>query len=134
MKCSILFFCCITVVCNLTYGKILRVGYTGIPLAGVDFSGFDLAYNAASPGDTIQIYGSFLVPNFTISKRIVIQGFGYNFDVNSNLQTTSLDAPSQITGTIGSLLFDVGSENSVIEGCTDVCSGVITIATSDITV
>ncbi|MEI6950424.1 hypothetical protein V9K67_24795 [Paraflavisolibacter sp. H34] len=89
--------------------KILRVGYNGAALAGVDYSSIDNANNAANAGDTIQIYG---YQGGSISKQLVVQGFGYNFDVHPGLQVIGTDAPSD-----GYIYFQAGSENSILEGC-----------------
>lgn len=119
---------------TVIFASIRRVGYIGNPRAGVDYANFLSAYNASVFGDTIQIYGSVSVSTNgqSISKRLVIIGFGYNFDVNPNLQANGIDAPSSFNG---SLVFDLGSDNSVIEGC-DFQSGAnaLDVATSNITI
>lgn len=126
-------------ISNLSYAAIHRVGYTGSPLAAVDYSDFVSAYNASTSGDTIQVYGNVTInnPGVTISKKIIIQGFGYNFDVHPNLQVTSLDAPSRFLGNVV-LTFEPGSEGSVIEGCAIISEGslstFIRIANSNITI
>lgn len=101
---------------------IRRVGYNGTARPGVDYADFNSAHNASAAGDTIQVYAS---ANGTVSKRVVIIGFGYNFDVNQNLQATGGNSPSPVN-----LSFELGSENSVIQGC----SGGITLITSNITI
>ncbi len=115
-------------ITSISFATIRRVGYSGIPRAGVDYaiSDFALAHDASSAGDTIQLYntgtGSL---SGTLTKRLVIIGFGYNLDINQNLQAIGTDAPSTIT-----LTFDAGSENSIIEGCT----ASITVYVSNITI
>lgn len=46
------------VISNNSFTTIRRVGYTGIPLPGVDYviADFSSAQNASSPGDIIQTY------------------------------------------------------------------------------
>jgi hypothetical protein len=93
----------------------------------VDFNSFDDAHNASVSGDTIQIYGR-VIPLRDVTKRLVIMGFGYNFDVNPDLQAVGTDAPSSISA----ITFNSGSENSMIEGC-EVNNG-IELKTSNITI
>ena len=104
-----------TLVCLVIFSavqaKTLRVGYGGVALANVDYTSIDLAVAGALDGDTIQVYGS--VGSGTITKRLVIQGFGYNLDVHPNLQIVNGDSPSE-----ASLTFNTGSENTVLEGLT----------------
>ncbi|MGV3587765.1 MAG: DUF7619 domain-containing protein [Adhaeribacter sp.] len=128
-------------ICFSAYGKILRVNFNGSTLSGVDFKLFEDACTYAANGDTIQIYGDVQTQSnsgdFVIKKRLVIQGFGYNFDINSNLQATSLDAPSRIFGN-WSITFGPGSENSIIEGLVIISEAnfeaIVKIATSNITI
>ncbi len=110
MKKIFLFSVMATFVCSISFATIRRIGYSGLPLTGVDYSSFADAHTAAANGDTIQVYG----PNFsgTINKRLVVMGFGYNLDANPGLQVVATDAPSGI-----SLTFGAGSDSSVIEGC-----------------
>lgn len=80
--------------------KILRVG--------IDYPTVDAANTAAAVGDTLQIYGSL---NGTVTKRLVIIGFGYNFDVHPNLQAIGTDGPSSST-----ITFAAGSDSCMIQG------------------
>jgi hypothetical protein len=96
---------------NLSNAKILRVGYTGLALSGVDYTNLTTAHTAAGNGDTIQIYGS-VTSRATIIKRLYIVGFGFNLDVHPNLQANSVNEPSVID-----LSFQPGSEGSILEGC-----------------
>ena len=82
----------ILLICNLSFATIRRIGYNGTPLSGVDFADFNAAQTASKAGDTIQIYGN--VGSIGIRKRLVIMGFGYNFDANPDLQAAGTDAPS----------------------------------------
>ena len=96
--------------------NIRRIGYNGIPLAGVDYSDFNSALNACSNDDTIQIYGGAHYGGYNaITKRLVIMGFGYNLDAHSNLQVNNSNAPSILQ--LGYYCrFDIGSEGSKLEG------------------
>lgn len=88
----------------------LRVGYNSVAVTGVDFTDFNSANAAATAGDTIQVYGS---ANGTSTKRLVIQGFGYNFDVHPTLNAIGLDQPSVLNLTI-----NAGADSTIIEGVT----------------
>lgn len=115
-------------ISSVSFATIRRVGYTGVPLAGVDYASnnFSSAHDASNPGDTIQLYGDAGSPGPTLTKRLVIIGFGYNFDANPNLQTVGTDKPS-FSNYVN---FAPGSENSIIEGC----SGTFYVSTSNITI
>ncbi len=110
-------------ITSVAHAKIFRVGYTVLyntsPLTGVDFANMVDANNAASPGDTIQVYGSVSGGNMT--KRLVIIGFGYNLDVHPGLQANAnnVDAPSYINA----LFFGPGCDGSVIKGISTTVSG-----------
>jgi hypothetical protein len=97
-----------TLISSLCFAAIRRVGYNGISLAGVDFTSIALAQNASAAGDTIQVYNS---ASGTITKRLVIMGFGYNFDVNAGLQASAANDPSE-----ANISFGVGSDSSVATG------------------
>lgn len=96
---------------SISYAKLFRVGYTGVALTGVDYTTAQAqnAQDDASSGDTIQIYGSGI--SMTINKQLVIIGFGYNFDVNTNLQAIGTDAPSEVSLTLNS-----GSDGTIVSG------------------
>lgn len=110
---SFLFFTLIaSLISNISFAAIRRVGYTGTALAGVDYPNLAAAQGASDPGDTIQVYGT--IAGADINKPLVIMGFGYNFDVNTGLQAVGNDAPSTISGTLS---FQPGSQGSSLEGC-----------------
>lgn len=89
---------------------IRRVGYSGAPITGVDYTDFNAAQTASAVGDTIQIYGN--VSGGTINKKLVIMGFGYNFDMITGVQTGNPAEPSRLS----SLTFDVGSDSALATG------------------
>lgn len=109
MKKTFTFIVVAILIFNISSAKIFRVGYIGIALTGVDYATLDLAENAATAGDTIQIYGS--VSTGTINKRLVIIGFGYNFDVHPGLQAIGTNTPSNTT-----INFEAGSDGSFVTG------------------
>ena len=105
---------------QISKANLFRVGYPGTPRAGVDFSDFQSAHDAAAAGDTIQVYGS---GSGAVYKKLNIIGFGYNFDANANLQAIGTDNPSNF-----SINFYGGSNGSVVTGI----SGNVYIVGSDI--
>ena len=92
--------------------KILRVGYSGIPLSGTDFNTFQAAHDSASVGDTINLFpGSW---NVEVHKRLVIIGKGYNTEgsgSNANVQNihgvVNLNA-NLYTGSDSAIFYGVG--------------------------
>ncbi|MET0465391.1 MAG: hypothetical protein ABW007_19675 [Chitinophagaceae bacterium] len=94
---------------NQLQARILRVGYNGAPLTGVDYANLAAAQTGANAGDTIQVYGS--VGSLNVTKKLVFIGFGFNLDIANTLQVNALDIPSSAT-----LSFREGSESSVVEG------------------
>lgn len=110
MKKLFLFSVAVTLLSSLSFATIRRVGYPGTPLANVDYADLQAANDAASNNDTIQIYGS--VTGGTISKPLVILGFGYNFDANTGLQAIGTDAPSYLN----TITMGAGSNGSIISG------------------
>src|SRR5258706_9110521 len=85
---------------TVAHGNILRVG--------IDYTDIASAQTAAAPGDTLQIYGS---QSGTITKRLVLMGFGYNLDVHLNLQSIGTESPSAANVT-----FQPGADSSIAEG------------------
>jgi hypothetical protein len=80
--------------------KILRVG--------MDYADFNSAVAAAAVGDTLQIYGNH---NGSLDKRLVIIGFGYNFDKHPDLQAIGTEDPSSLT-----VWLNAGSDSCTFEG------------------
>jgi len=117
------FTLCVAVlfISSFCFARIRRVGYNGIALAGVDYPDFSSAQAASVAGDTVQIYGN---QSATVTKQLVIMGFGYNLDNNPNLQAIGTDQPSDISMSLNS-----GSGGSIVEGV----SGNFTVNTSNIT-
>lgn len=128
MKSAFVFCIAILLCYNFCSATIRRVGYPGVPVAGLDYADIASAQAASLAGDTIQIYGTIITPT-TINKRLVIIGFGYNLDANPDLQVNGSESPSFFQNII---TFDVGSENSIIEGC--YFKHYFDISTSNITV
>ena len=108
MKKFLLLVVAATIISSLSFATIRRVGYSGIQSA-LDYTSINAANSASVNGDTLQIYG--IVGTGTISKRLVIIGFGYNFDVHPNLQVMSTTTPSYAV-----LNFAGGSDSSIVFG------------------
>lgn len=96
-------------ICSLAEAKIWRLNNR--PEVTADFTTFQNALAAASPGDTIYVEPS---PNnygdITVDKHVVIVGSGYWLDQNDSTQ--AYKELSKFT----SLTFNSGSENSVVTG------------------
>lgn len=101
---------------------ILRVGFPGTTLTGVDYANFKAAHDAASAGDTIQIYQQYgSVGGGDITKRLTILGFGFMLDKNSTLQAIDNSDQNRFN-----LNFLIGSEGSVAQGLYLNTVGIIT--------
>lgn len=93
---------------STAHATIHRVNNSGI---AADFTTLQAAHDAATAGDTLHLessgssYGA-----CTFNKQLVVIGPGYFLNLNAGLQAT---ASSAITG---GLLFEAGSEGSVISG------------------
>ena len=94
-----------------THATIRRLGYPGTSLAGVDYSSFSEAQTASAPGDTIQIYGS-QNDIITVTKRLVIMGFGNNFDKITGVQLGNPSDPSKLN----TVFLNAGSDSSLMVG------------------
>ena len=108
---------------------IRRVGFmqTITPVPGFDYVNFQLAADAASNGDTIQLSPSNLGSGSTysgsVNKRLVVIGPGYNtnsynlWGVATSIANTGLQA---LPGTVSSCSFTigVGSAGSIFQGLT----------------
>jgi len=118
MKNVFLVLLSIVLLHSISHATIRRVGYFGSPVAGVDYTTFQLAHDAASPNDTIMMHpGSSMGGN--ISKALIIIGPGYflnpvdatfpgNAGLQANIKSTSDD---------GVISFQSGSSNTQIIGC-----------------
>lgn len=77
-----------------------------------DFTTLQDAHDSASNGDTLYVYPSGTAyAGITVSKTLSIFGVGFELEANPGYQATPLT--SKIDGTI---TFQAGSENSIIEG------------------
>lgn len=106
---------CLTLVAtllfsNISFAKIRRVGYSGTPVVGTDYTDLQSAHDSASVRDTIMLYtGSW---SCNVSKKLIFIGPGYyvtGAGANAGLQN--------ITGAVsGSFVLYAGSDSSVYEG------------------
>lgn len=129
-KIVLLFF--VLLKLNTLHATIYRLGFTGMPVSGIDFSytDFGSAQNTASAGDTIQVYQQLSTSSagYTVSKPLHIMGFGHSLDVNTGYQVQQVKDSSR---NWVSITFAAGSAGGSVEGLN--LSGV-TIADSNITV
>ena len=96
MKKILLLSVLITTTILSTQAGLKRVGFSGAPIAGVDFADLTSAQNnpGTLAGDTIQVYPGALPNAFTQTKKLIIIGIGYltagtNANTNLNVLTTS---------------------------------------------
>lgn len=125
-KCLLLLTCSFLIVLNVS-ARIWRVNNTGVP---ADFTSAQTAHNSASVvnGDTLHLeasgasYGS-----LTLSKQLVIIGNGYLLGTLGSNANPDLQA-NPATSLLSTVLFNTGSNGSVLEGCT--LSSTLTITNS----
>jgi hypothetical protein len=111
MKKLFFLFLATTFISSLSFATILRVGYKGPIISGVDYANLQSAYDAATIGDTLMFYpGSYNMGQS--DKRLVFLGYGYFLSgtgSNANLQN--------ITGDLNiSLQMNAPSSGSIFEG------------------
>lgn len=111
---------------------IYRLGYLGLPVPGKDFgyTDFGNAQNAASPGDTIQIYQQLnnVQSNIDVSKHLVFIGYGHTLQANTGLQVQNkVDSNTNLVN----ITFHPGSAFSSIQGLN---LGTASIRDSNITI
>ena len=124
-------FLFITVLIALTAdAKIRRVGFFGTPVAGTDYSTFDLANTAAASGDTILMFPNTSIYT-TITKKLTLIGAGNWLDPNSTPKGNANQQAFAGIATITSLICGAGSAGSVITGF---YGGTIYITDNNITI
>jgi hypothetical protein len=102
----------ISIACN---AKIRRVGFFGSPISGTDYITFAAAYTAAANNDTILIFPNNTVSG-TITKKLTIIGPGNLLDPTSTPRGNASLQAFPGTASISSLIFDAGSDGSVVMG------------------
>lgn len=116
----------IMMIAQITTATVWRVNNR--PNADADFTTIQAAHNGATSGDTLYIEGSpSSYGNLTCTKQLHIIGAGDFLNDNSETQ-----AYKEVS-IVGSIFFNSGSENSILEGVR-VQSNSISINTSDITI
>ena len=113
-KFSFLFIIVLLIVVHAD-AKIRRVGFFGSPVSGTDYTTVALAYAAAQSGDTILMFPSTSLSG-TIAKKLTIIGPGSWLDPNSTPKGNANLQAFAGTASISSLIFDVGSDGSVLSG------------------
>lgn len=124
-KCLLILF--LGILGSVQSQTLRRVGYTSssAPVSGVDFTTLQAAHDAASAGDTLQIYpkadgASGASYYATFNKRLILVGPGYLY--NTYNQNSSTDLPNSglqaMTGGISniSVTLAAGSSNSSFSG------------------
>ncbi len=96
-------------ICNISIAKILRVGYPGPQVTGVDYLDANSAVAAASLNDTIQIYAGVGASVNPLNKKLVFIGVGYYLDKNIGLQVVT-------TSSSLGIYMDSGGNGSTFEG------------------
>ena len=106
--------------------RVWQVDNNATILNAGEFATLQDAQDAAANGDTLYVYGSSTeYVSFTLIKKLYIFGPGYYLDQNPDTSTRPVSA------TIKVLIFDVGSEGSLVSGIA--VNGEVTINTDDIT-
>jgi hypothetical protein len=103
---------------------IRRVGFKAStsPVSGTDYATFQAAHDAASVGDTIQLYPSTASTSYsaTLNKRLVILGAGYFYNSYTTPGATDLlnTGLQNLAGGVGnvSITIGVGSSGTYIAG------------------
>ena len=125
-KCLLLFISSFLLLVNVS-AKIWRINNTGVP---ADFTSPQLANNSITVlnGDTLHIeasggsYGS-----LTLTKQLIIIGNGYLLGTLGANANPDLQA-NPATSLFSTVLFNTGSNGSVLEGCT--LSSTLTVTNS----
>ncbi len=95
MKKLFLLYLAATLISSLSFANMLRVGYKGPSISGVDYADLQSAHNAANIGDTLMFYpGSYNMQMGQTTKRLVYLGYGYFLSgegSNPDLQTITGD-------------------------------------------
>ena len=102
MKKILLLSVLITTTILSTQAGLKRVGFSGAPIAGVDFTSLIAAHNDAGTlaGDTIQVYPGYAGGGMTQTKRLIIIGIGYltaGTNANTNLNVLGTQNPINIS-------------------------------------
>jgi len=106
--------------------KIWRVNNN--PGIIADFTTLQAAHNGALSGDTIHLEPSPITYGaLNANKKLIIIGPGHSLSTNNNLQYTS------VTSKTDEIIFEIGSENSVLTGVTTTSFDIF-IKTSNISI
>jgi hypothetical protein len=100
-----------------SYSKVLRVGFFGPPIGGVDYADLTAAITAAAANDTIYIFpGANSAGSYNISKRLVLMGYGNWLDGTSNPKGNANRQAFNGNSTLGTVVLLAGSAGTVITG------------------
>ena len=93
-----------------------------------DFTTLQDAHDGATDGDTLYVYGSGShYGSLTLTKKLIIIGTGYFLDENPETQVEAISAICR------QIIFESGSEGSIVSGMEITCSANMNIKTSNIT-
>jgi hypothetical protein len=95
--------------------KIRRVGFFAQPVANTDYISVSAAVTAAVSGDTLLIFPNIDV-NVTLTKRLTFFGPGYFLDATATPRGNSNQQAFPGIATISQMVFNAGSQNSVVMG------------------
>jgi hypothetical protein len=110
--------------------KIRRVGFFAQPLANTDYTNITAAVNASANTDTILVFPN-VDMNITLTKRLTIFGPGYFLDAAATPRGNSNQQSFPGIATISQMIFNAGSQNSVVMGFN---GGIFYINTDSITI
>lgn len=113
---KLLFFFCVCIFASMQLeAKIRRVGFFGIPISGTDYVSFIAAYNAAVANDTILMFPNTTL-NGTLTKKLIIIGPGNWLDPTSTPKGNANMQAFPGIATATSVIFNAGSEGSIVTG------------------
>jgi len=115
MKKFVFLFSMVLMTGLVSNAKIRRVGFFGSPVSGTDYSTFALAYTAAAANDTILMFPSTTLSG-TITKKLTLIGPGNWLDANATPKGNANQQAFAGIASISSVVFDVGSNGSVLMG------------------
>ncbi len=111
--------------------NILRVGFFGTHINGVDYPGFNQAVTSAAAGDTILVFPGISNVGGQMAKKLIIIGPGDWLDTTSTPRGNANMQSSPGVANAGNFTFNAGSEGSVVMGLE---GGTFDIRANDITI
>lgn len=109
---GIVCFCTFLFFQQQASAKVLRVFYFGTPVVGTDFSTPQLAHDAATTGDTVEIYPNPGTNGVNCTKRLVWLGAGYFIDGTGNQGLQNF----QLASSLAFFNLAAGTDATVVSG------------------